>query len=74
MLNVDVDRNNHNPQYQTLNPETGARDKQRRDVDSPPLLTFPPAPPHLSGAYDKQREMSIEFEAGRPYRARMSCD
>eukprot|EP00967_Tisochrysis_lutea_P132340 scaffold230930_cov33-Tisochrysis_lutea.AAC.7 len=23
MLNVDVDKNNHNPQYQTQNPETG---------------------------------------------------
>ena len=40
MLNVDVDRNNHNPQYQVLNKESGVYDKQREqsiffEVDGP---------------------------------------
>ena len=48
MLNVDVDRNNHNPQYQVLNKETGEYEKQREqsiyfEVDGPYKAMILPA-------------------------------
>ena len=67
MLNVDVDKNCHNSQYQV-------KDRPRRASHVPPHLT-PPIPPHPqvkdpeTGEYTTQREMSIYFEVDGPYQA-----